>query len=656
MTRRLAAILSADVVGYSKLMGDDEDRTHALLTQQFGSVVQPRVSSHRGRIVNITGDSVLAEFRSIFDAVTCAVEIQSIMAARNTDVPEDQRIVFRIGIHLGDIAYDGDAIYGDCVNIACRLQALADPGGILISGAVKEHLGNRLDLELEPLGSRRLKNILQPLRVYRVVMGSVQASPVEDCGSEPDFRYRFAFVGFGNGLSPLLRWKDNDGLSRRAGVILSMFLLCIAIGISVWLRPLANPMDSVADGHGLASAQPSIAVLPFDNLDSDPRHESFSDGMTNDIITDLSKFSDLFVIAANSTFRYKNKPTRPEQVGRELGVRYVLEGSVQWIGDTLRINAQLIDATNATHIWAERFDRPVANLFEVQNEISRKIVEVIGPVSSARGKLRQTELARLARTPTESLQAYDHYLQGMVHFERFRREELLLARGAFEKAISVDPEYAKAIAQNAWTYLDAARLGWTSNPLAAQKTAQALAERAVEADPSEPEAYRALASVRLFQNRHDLAIELFHKAVSLNPNSADEKMYLGWALTHTGEPEDGLKMMELAVERNPYYPGWYLWDIGWGNFVLRRYQAAVDVLERRVPRSNHTRLLLAVCLFKLGREKAAASEMELFREAEPGFSVEIAARAHPFRRQEDLQHYLGALRIAGLPERVPTPR
>ena len=338
-----------------------------------------------------------------------------------------------------------------------------------------------------------------------------------------------------------------------------------------------------------------------------------------------------------------------------IAVRYALTGSVQWLGTQVRVNVRLVETETDRLAWAERFERPANDILKAQNEIAQRVVGVIGPVSAAQGRLRKVELDRLSRIPTENLQAYDHYLQGIVHYEEFTPDSNLRAREAFAQATALDPGYARAYAMATWTYLTEVWDGRADNPADALVSAEALAERAVAVDSGEAYAHWALGAVRLFQRRHDLSIASYQRAVELNPNGADLLVYLGWALSYAGKPDEGLVFMEQAIARNPYHPGWYLYDLAFGHFVARRYQDAVDALERRIPRTIGTSELLALCYAMLGREADAAAAMAIVLETRQNFSVELAATLEPFAHEADLKHYLGALRAAGAPERVGPP-
>jgi adenylate cyclase len=427
-------------------------------------------------------------------------------------------------------------------------------------------------------------------------------------------------------------------------------LLLLSIGAAVLWVPPGPRMPEASAVPLAASATPSVAVLPFDSLGGDAAQQALVHGITRDIVTDLSKFGSLFVVRADTDLGLANIAAPEDGAAPEaIVVRYAVTGSVQWLADQVRVNAQVIETESGRHVWAERFDRPADDLLKLQNEISRRVVDIIGPVSAGQGKLRQAELDRLARVPTENLQAYDLYLQGVMAFERSTPADNLLARDAFARAAALDPGYARAPAMAAWTYLNDVWTGRAETPGAALAQAEALAERALEADPGEAYAYWALGAVRLFQRRHDQAIAAYRRALELNPNGADLLVYLGWALTYAGKPDEGLAYMRQAIERNPYHPGWYLWDLGWGHFVAGRYQEAADTLERRSPRTVGTRMVLALAYAKLGRHAEAAREMEMVLAARPYLTVEHAAALEPFAREEDRQHYVEALRAADVP-------
>ena len=424
--RKLAAILSADVVGYSRLMGSDETGTLAALNTHRAELIDPKITEHHGRIVKTTGDGLLVEYASVVDAVRCAVEVQRGMAERNAEIPETSRIAFRIGINLGDVIVENDDIFGDGVNVAARLQELADPGGIIISRSTRDQVRDKLDLTLEDLGEQEVKNIARPVRTFRIAIDGVRR-PVSK-RAMPSMLPRWAVVG-------------------------SIILLVLAGGLVFALQriwtPDVQPVSMERMAYPLPD-KPSIAVLPFDNLSGDSSQDHIPDGITEDIITTLSQVSDLFVIARNSTFVYKGKPVKIQQVAEELGVRYVLEGSFRRSGETVRITAQLIDALNGSHLWAERYDRTMSDLFELQDEITGQIVAAL------RIRLTEGEQIRVHRLHTRNPEAWTLLNKGFEHFYRFNGSDMARARDWFEMAIEADREYALAYAMLAWTHwLDA---------------------------------------------------------------------------------------------------------------------------------------------------------------------------------------------------------
>jgi TolB-like protein/Flp pilus assembly protein TadD len=525
--------------------------------------------------------------------------------------------------------FDESEVYGDGVNIAVRLEALADPGGICISQTVYDHVKNRVDAAFEAIGSRQLKSIEQPVFLYTVDWTSSNVSrPARQTFS--NIRKRQVVIG-----------------------IIAVFLM-FGAGIAYQLTHTYIPSNSYAVAKCKPSSTPSIAVLPFSNVGNEAQHENLVDGITNDIITDLAQVSDLFVVAANSTFRYKGLAVNPQDVARELCVRYIVEGSIQRISNELRVNAQLIEANTGRHLWAERYDRKATDIFAVQNEISWRIVQIVGPISDAHGRLMDVELDRLARTPTQNLEAYDHFLKGIINFEKGGQTNNNLARKEFKRAIELDPQYAKAMAKLTWTYLREYVLGWAQNPRASLKLAEDVAAKAVDLAPGDASTHHALGSVNLFLRKHDIAIRSYKKSVELNPNGADLRMHLGWALTWVGLPDEGLQQMNEAISRDPYFPDWYLGNLAWAHFVARRYQRAIEPLERRVSRSTYHHLMSAAIYYMAGRKEAASEAIGKFRKALPNYTLETVADRYPFENREDLEHFLTALRGAGLPEHAIT--
>jgi len=490
--RKLTAILTADVEGYSRLMGEDEDATVRTITA-YRELMSTLIQQHRGRVVDSPGDNLLAEFTSVLDAVRCAVETQEELKARNAELPENRRMAFRIGINLGDVIQEGERIYGDGVNIAARVEGLAQGGGVCISGTVYDHIENKLALGYEYLGEHAVKNIVKPIRVYRVLMEPGAAA------SEVTMEKR--------ALPRQWRW-----------ITLAAVVALVMGAMAVWnfhFRPSPPPKD-VASEKNMAFPlpdKPSIAVLPFVNMSGDPEQEYFADGMTEDLITDLSKISGLFVIARSSTFTYKRKPLKIRQIAEELGVRYVLEGSVRKAGEKVRINAQLIDATAGGHLWAEHYDGHIGDVFALQDRIRRKIVAALAV------KLTTGEREHVARKETANVAAYDALLQGREYVHRLTPEDFAKALSYFEKAIQLDPNYAKAYAALAGAYSSGSWMGLLTSLGVSWFEARLKAHKYLQMAMKEPTslAHQANSNMLLFRRQHQEAIAEAERARSPSP-------------------------------------------------------------------------------------------------------------------------------------------
>lgn len=584
--RKLAALLSADVKGYSRLMGEDEVATIRTLTA-YREVMGTLIRQHRGRVVDSPGDNLLAEFASVVDAVECAVAVQQELKIRNAALPPSRRMEFRIGINLGDVVVEGERIYGDGVNIAARLEGLADGGGICLSGSVYDQVETKLtslNLGYEYLGEQTVKNIAKPVRVYRIRMDPGTPSTTAPC----------------EGRKRTFPWQQK-----------------------------IEPPD-----------RPSIAVLPFANLSGDPEQEYFSDGITEDLITDLSKLSGLFVIARNSVFLYKGKAVRPEQVSTELGVRYVLEGSVRKVGNRVRITAQLVDATTGYHVWAERYDRELQDIFALQDEVTQQIVHVL------RVKLTEGEKQRLGRPPTDNLEAYDYFLRGLELYTRRNWETHVQARQMFERAIALDPKFAAAHAWLGRAYVLEWLFRWTHDPQVLDH-ALALAQRAVALDDSLPVAHQTLGYVYLAKKHYDQAIVAGEKAVALDPNDADACFTLGEILSCTGRAEEALGLVEKAMRLDPHYPASYVFALGQAYYLTGRREEAVTALKRvltRNPDHLSAHFFLAAIYSELGRQEEARKELAQCRQVNPQEPLEDIVRRIPIQDDAVLERWLNALR------------
>ena len=548
MERRLAAIMATDVVGYSRLIREDEAGTLAALNTHREELFDPEITKHKGRIVKLMGDGALVEFASVIDAVQCAIAIQRGMRERNAEVPENRLIELRIGINVGDVIVENEDIFGDGVNVAARIEALAEPGDILISRSARDQIRDKLDVSLEDLGEHEVKNIARPVRVFRVLQ------TLDD----------------GSSLSLQVR----QGILRRRFALIAASTAFIAVpGVVTWFGPWAP--EPVFESSPL-SAKSSIAVLPFTNLSKDPEQEYFSDGITNDIITDLSKFHDLLVIASNSTFVYKNKSVNIQEVGRELAVRYVLEGSVQRSGDRIRINAQLIDVDTGGHLWAERYDEAIGEIFDLQDKIATRIVRTLAV------RLTDIELGRVSAKATRDLEAYDYVLRGRQHLMRFGETDTFEARDMFRNAIQLDPSYADAYAGLGWTYLNAFLFGWTDAPKEALERSQELAQKAVEISDASVAGHQLLGRIFLNLRQHELAVVEVERAIALNPNDAQSYAEQAVILVWPGRPEGAFTSFETALRFDPTANAEPLAHLGLAHYLKKRYGEAVKFLERSI--------------------------------------------------------------------------
>jgi len=490
--RKLTAILSADVKGYSRLMGEDEAQTVKTITA-YREVMSTLIKQHRGRVIDSPGDNLLAEFASVVDAVQCAVAVQKEFQARNAELPENRRMVFRIGINLGDVIQEGDRIYGDGVNIAARLEGLAEGGGICISGTAFDQIGKKLALGYEFLGEQTVKNIEKPVRAYKVLMEPEAVGKVIGEERPKPKHWRWAAIG---------------------GVVV---LIIVAGILAVWhhyVRPQFEPASVEIMAFPLPD-KPSIAVLAFDNLSADPAEDYLADGISENIITALSKIQELFVIARNSSFTYKGKPVKVKQVAEELGVRYVLEGSIQKSGDRIRVNAQLIDALKGHHIWSEQYNKHLNDLFAILDEISQEVAVAL------QVELTQGDQARIWHKTTDNLEAWGFATRGYSLFEHYTKEDNAKARKLFEQALKLDPDYAFAWMMLAWTHWVDARFGFSQSRAESFKLAVELAQKALSLDETLADVYALLGSIRLFQRQHEKAIAEGKKAVVLGPNNSE---------------------------------------------------------------------------------------------------------------------------------------
>jgi adenylate cyclase len=611
--RKLAAILSADVEGYSRLMGDDEVATVRAITE-YRAVITSMVAARGGRVVDAPGDNVLAEFASVVDAVQSAVDIQRELESRNAALPPTRRMRFLIGINLGDVIVEGDRLYGDGVNIAARLESLADGGGICLSGTAYDQIEGKLPFGYEFKGEHSVKNITRPVRVYRLHLDPSAA--------------------------PGPRARARSRLVKPVAAAVAILVLLGAAGWVGWrwLRPPESAGLPLPD-------RPSVAVLPFVNMSGDPEQEYFSDGMTEDLITELSTLSGLFVIARNSVFTYKGKAVKVRDVGRELGVRYVLEGGVQRSGSRVRITAQLVDATTGYHIWAERYDREVNDIFALQDEVTQRIVSAMAV------KLTEAEKRRLGRPPTGNPEAYDLVLRGHEERRLTTRDGNAEARRLFVKALDLDPNYAAAYLGLAWTHLQSWQFMWSTDREGLER-ARELAERAIALNESLVGAHHVLGQIYLWMKQHDRAIAEAQQAVALAPNDADGYETLAETLCWSGRPEECIQAIRHAMRLNPHYPYFYDWTLGHGYYLTGQRQQALDSLARALkgnPNFLPAHAYRGVLFTELGRMNEAREEFEQASHLGTGVSMVSLRERLPYKRPADLDRLLTAAHRAGRP-------
>ena len=580
--RRLAAILAADVVGYSRLMEVDEAGTLARLKTHRLELIDPAIAKHKGRIIKTSGDGMLVEYQRVTDALQSAAEIQRRMARRNADVPQARVIQLRIGINLGDVIVDGSDIFGDGVNVASRLEALAEPGGVCVSAAVRDQVGDRLDMGFDDLGEQTVKNISRPIRVFRVQLG--------------------------------------ENLSSNAAA----------------LAPDAAPSAQPA-------RLPSIAVLPFVNMSGDAEQEFFADGLTEDIITELSRFRELLVISRNAVFTHKGKPVKASEIAKEFGVDYVVEGSVRKAADRVRVTVQLIDGETEAHVWAERYDRKLEDIFAIQDEVTTAIVATLfGRIEAARHE-------RAKRKPTENMAAYEYVLTGKVLHHWSARESNAEAQRMLDKAIELDPQYAHAHAWKACVMGQAWIHGWDSDPEASLRLASEELKTALALDDNDADVHRILAALSVNFNDHDKAVHHQERALQLNPNNDLIVVQQGEVLTWLGRPLEGIEWIRKAMRLNPYHPARYWNHLGRAQFTARFYADAMASFSRISTPDHSHHAFLAAASASLGNMTAAAAHVAEVLSRQPQFTIAEYMKTMHYKHAADTDHYRDALLKAGLP-------
>lgn len=573
MEQRLAAILAADMAGYSRLMEADESGTLARLRTHRIELVDPAIAKNKGRIIKTTGDGMLVEFQSVTDAVKCAVEIQQRMKRRNSDVPQERRIEFRIGINLGDIIFDDEDIFGDGVNIASRIEQLADVGGICVTAAVATQIADRLEIAMEDLGEKTLKNISRPVRLYR--------------------------IGFDSPVLPEIEAKRSI-------------------------------------------SKPSIVVLPFNNMSGDPEQEFFADGLTEDIITELSRHHELFVISRNSSFVYKNRAVNVREVAEKLDVQYLVEGSVRKIGDRVRVTVQLIDTANDAHLWADKYDRKLDDIFAIQDEVTAAIAATLP------GRVEAAQRDQLARAKPANMAAYECVLAAKVLHHRSTIADNERAQTLIDRAVALDPDYAHAHAWRACILGQAWVHNWCEDRDAVWNNIMAALDRALALDNNDADVHRILAAVNV--NNNELTTARYHqeRALALNPNYDLVVVQQGELLTWLGRPEEGIEWIRKAMQLNPHHPERFWSHLGKAHFAARQHGEAIEAFMHLSTMDSVQHAFAAACYGWLGDEIAAAAHLGKIRTLDPQFDLDSFIATLHYAQESDVQHVREGLLKAGI--------
>jgi len=580
--RRLAAVLAADIVGYSRLMEVDEVGTLARLKTVRLELIDPAIANCKGRLIKTTGDGMLVEFQSVTEALRCAVDFQQRMARRNRDMPASRTLLYRIGINLGDVIVEDSDIFGDGVNVAARLESIAEPGGICISAAVRDQVADRLDVGYEDLGEQQVKNIQRPIRVFKVLLNS----------EAPD---------------------SNKQAAIKASA------------------PQTN------------ARKPSIAVLPFLNMSGDPEQEFFADGLTEDIITELSRFRQLLVISRNAVFVHKGKPIKAQQIAREFGVDYVVEGSVRKAAGRVRVTVQLIDGETETHLWAERYDRALEDIFAIQDEVTSSIAATLF------GRVEAAKQDRVQRKPTENMAAYEYVLAGKVMHHWSNREANAKAIQMLDRAIELDPNYAHAHAWKGCVIGQAWMNGWSEDPAASLQLISDELKTALALDDNDADVHRILAALNLNFDAHDKAVYHQDRALSLNPNSDLIVVQQGEVLTWLGNAEEGIEWIRRAMRLNPYHPERFWSHLGRAQYTARIYADAIASYSKLTAPDHTHHTFLAASSAQLGNRVAAAAHTHEVLQRQPAFTIGNFLQTLHYRQPSDVEHVREGLQKAGLP-------
>lgn len=619
--RKLAAILSADAVGFSRQMHRDEGGTHARL-QSCREIIDRFVTEHDGRVVGSAGDSVLADFPSVVEGLICAVDIQRALHERNATLPPAHRLEFRIGINLGDVIIDGEDIYGDGVNVAARLQQLAEPGGILVSRTVHNHVRGKLDLAFEPLGEQQIKNIPEPVAVFRVCLDGLPPSA----------------------LKPPKRWSIR---AKRVWLVTAILLLLAGSALALWFAR-GKLVGERREEHAkvvelVVATTPVVAILPFANQSGDPGQEYFSDGLTEDLIAALGRFSNLRVIGRGTIFAYKGQPADPKRIGRELGARYVIEGSARRADDRVRVNVQLTDTHGGILLGSERYEQGVADVFTMQDAIVERLVGMLAV------KMTRVEQERALAKPPADLAAYDYVLRGRQQLARRTRAANAEARELFRRAIELDSRYAAACVGLGHTYMDAALFGWTEWPIQARESAKALAQKAIDLDPDDAGGHALLSFVYENEQLWDLSDAEIDRAVELNPGDPEVRAQRGAIYIDSNRLDEAIHELEAVLSFDPISdPAWS--DLGTAYYLAGRLKDAVEILERnleRMPDQVSPRAVLAAAYADLGLEQQAQDIAAEILKLSPFFKTAYFSDqyAQPIQRER----VAAGLHRAGLP-------
>jgi adenylate cyclase len=625
LTGKLAVILHADVVGSTALVQQNEQMAHTRIQDSFRRFGET-IFNYHGQVRELRGDALLAEFARASDAVSAALSFQSEQAEFNAHLKDDIRPLVRVGIAMGEVVIADDTITGAGVVLAQRLEQLADPGGICITPAIREAIPRRLPFELNNIGEQELKGFDEPVGVYRVVLTPGAAVPHPEPGR--------------SGSST----QDAPRLKVVIAAVTMAVIAAAAFGIFTWQseEPISPDPKVITP-----SEKPSIAVLPFNNMSGDPDQEYFADGITEDLTTDLSRISGLFVVARNSSFAYKGRSMDLRTVAQELGVKYVLEGSVRRVNDQIRINAQLVDGDTGGHIWADRFDGTMADIFSLQDDVNRKIVEEL------KVSLTPTEEERLVRIETTNPDAYDMLLRGLEQYTYYSRESMVAAREWYQQAVALDPNYARAYSNIALTYGTEVNFYWTLNRQESIELGLEYANKALQLDDSIPQIYLTRSILYLSQRQHEAALEAAMRTVEVFPDYADGHAALAFILSYSGRYEQALKALERAKQLNIQVTGVYFGVEGRILFLMGRYTDALATLEKSIdlnPGFDRTHLTLAAVLVRLGRLDDAAWEVEEALAITPEITLAKERTEANYLHASDLENYLDALREAGIPE------